>query len=514
MDSKNGKELIMADINYLIAQGNLPRIQPMDIQDAEKNALLNQRTRMQNQFIPEEQNFTRQKMGQETTTFNQGQDDRMRELSRRSFKDNNEAFDTMIEQMPMVTWETYGASREWFIRHGMRADMLPEPAAIEKLAAQKGDTPDIAFEKFKEYTIPMAKRKREEMKLGVEEKKVGIAETQANRPIVQPGNSRLATATGQPIPGSEVTGKETNITLDQLIAKKVMDGEMTLEEALQAKREKDVKDTPAQADSDYRKLLERENLGEKLSKEDLAKKKAYETQKLLVPTTTANIRIGGFSNQQATNLPPGYTFHRPTGTYKDPDGKTIGRRELQIAFGERAVMDADKSAYRDLDKRGELIATFVNRIEANSPIVQNALKELGNKDSKLLNMPMNKVKQYLGAGEWNALQLALKSLSNEIAKVESGSLGIAEVSAEQARDMKKIHDSNLSLQDMKKVLDMGILLGKTSKGALLKQKKELARRIPQIELEGEANPGEEPPPIKSEKPDYEYIPGKGLVKVK
>jgi hypothetical protein len=212
MDSKNGKELIMADINYLIAQGNLPRIQPMDIQDAEKNALLNQRTRMQNQFIPEEQNFTRQKMGQETTTFNQGQDDRMRELSRRSFKDNNEAFDTMIEQMPMVTWETYGASREWFIRHGMRADMLPEPAAIEKLAAQKGDTPDIAFEKFKEYTIPMAKRKREEIKLGVEEKKVGIAETQANRPIIQPGNSRLATATGQPIPGSEVPAADKEIT--------------------------------------------------------------------------------------------------------------------------------------------------------------------------------------------------------------------------------------------------------------------------------------------------------------
>ena len=53
-------------------------------------------------------------------------------------------------------------------------------------------------------------------------------------------------------------------------------------------------------------------------------------------------------------------------------------------------------------------------------------------------MPINKAKQWFGAGEWNALQLAITSLSNEIAKVESGSLGIAEVSPEQARVMRRI----------------------------------------------------------------------------
>jgi len=202
-----------------------------------------------------------------------------------------------------------------------------------------------------------------------------------------------------------------------------------------------------------------------------------------IPKLVQNIEARYPTQMQAANLPPGINFDRRTGKYTDAETKReLSRRELSGLYGERAVMEADKAAYRDIDKRGELIGTFVNRIEMNTPIVMEAAKKLGNTDIKLLNVPLNRAKRHMGSGEWSALQLAITSLSNEIAKVESGSLGIAEVSVEQAKIMRLIHDPNLSINDLQKVLNMGIKLGKTSVAAINKQKEDLGRRIPQIEL--------------------------------
>jgi uncharacterized protein YdcH (DUF465 family) len=109
--------------------------------------------------------------------------------------------------------------------------------------------------------------------------------------------------------------------------------------------------------------------------------------------------------------------------------------------------------------------------------VLDLAKKINNKDSRMANVPINKLKSMLGSGDLQALDLALTSLSNEIAKVESGSIGIAGVSIDQAKIMARIHDRDLSLNDLKKVIDTGKLLGKTSIDSLKKQRKDLKGEI-------------------------------------
>lgn len=139
--------------------------------------------------------------------------------------------------------------------------------------------------------------------------------------------------------------------------------------------------------------------------------------------------------------------------------------------------DPEVGALKDLTKRKELIGTFTNRIDENTKVVERIAKKYGNQAPRLVNMPVNKLAQVMGSGDYASLKLALKSLSNEIAKVESGSLGISEVSVEQAKYMEKIHDADMTFGDLMKVLETGKQLGKTSMSAINKQRKDLQNRM-------------------------------------
>jgi hypothetical protein len=183
------------------------------------------------------------------------------------------------------------------------------------------------------------------------------------------------------------------------------------------------------------------------------------------------------TRKEANNLPAGYTFDRRSGKYFAPDGSEVAPNEFAGLFGEGATQKSDMSALRDLTKRRELIGSFTSRIDANTKVVENLATKYGNSDARLLNIPINKLKQYMGSGEYASLQLALRSLSNEIAKVESGSLGIAEVSVQQSEAMNKIHDPNLSIADMIKVLETGKLLSRTSMEAIGSQVSGLKGRM-------------------------------------
>ena len=154
---------------------------------------------------------------------------------------------------------------------------------------------------------------------------------------------------------------------------------------------------------------------------------------------------------------------------------------------EKAKYSANSSALRDLTKREQLVSSFTNRIDANSKVVENLARKYEQTNSRLLNVPINALKAQLGSGEWQSLNLALTSLSNEIAKVESGSLGIAEVSVSQAERMAKIHDPNLSVNDLMKVINTGKELSKTSKQAFKQQKMDL-----ETEMKGKSGEGETP----------------------
>lgn len=205
-----------------------------------------------------------------------------------------------------------------------------------------------------------------------------------------------------------------------------------------------------------------------------------------IPKLVPNIELRIPPFQQGAALPPGIIFNRKTGKYTDStSGQEMSREKLTTLYGERAMLDADKSALRDLSKRYELISIFANRIDANVPIVKEASKLVNNTDARLYNAAINKSKQFLlGSGQWAALQTSLLALSNEVQRIESNSLGIGGQGQEERKVWAKIHDPNLSFKDLDILLDMITKLSKTAKGAVNKQRIDLFNRIPE-EAKGE-----------------------------
>lgn len=188
---------------------------------------------------------------------------------------------------------------------------------------------------------------------------------------------------------------------------------------------------------------------------------------------------------------PGYAMDRYTGEMvklKLPEGTTLG--------GVSAVK-ADTMALKDITKREQTIGSFVRRIDANLPIVERLAGKLGNQDIRLLNVPLNSLKGKVGSGVLQSLKLAMQSTSNEVAKVESGSIGIAEVSQGQADIMNKIYDADLSLNDLHQINNVMKELGHTSMKAIGGQRNDLIRRISTTSGERQTQP--ESMPIKNSK---------------
>lgn len=186
---------------------------------------------------------------------------------------------------------------------------------------------------------------------------------------------------------------------------------------------------------------------------------------------------------------------RQLGTYKYPTGmkslpekqafdkeyyhwRVTGKVDAIDVTTDRAVAAGNKAALQELTKREQLIGTFTHRIDATSGVIEAAFNRLGNTDARLRNISINKLKHYMGDGDLRALKLAIKSLSNEVAKVESGSIGIGEVSVSQAAYMEKVHDlETLSLDDAMKIINMGKELGKTSMQSIKIQREDLVKEM-------------------------------------
>lgn len=175
----------------------------------------------------------------------------------------------------------------------------------------------------------------------------------------------------------------------------------------------------------------------------------------------------------------GVSYSRRTGKYSDSaTGQQLTREQAIGRFGEGAILSADKAALTQLTEREQLISIFVNRIDANVPIVLDAIKDIKNTDSRLLNQGINQLQQYfIGSGKWQAVQTATRSLSNEVQRVESNALGIGGQGEEERRVWAKIHDPNMSLKDWGILANMILKLSHTAKKAVGDQRKELSNRF-------------------------------------
>lgn len=151
-----------------------------------------------------------------------------------------------------------------------------------------------------------------------------------------------------------------------------------------------------------------------------------------------------------------------------------------------AELAGEKGGMKDLVKRETLIGSYVKRIDATSDLLMKQAKEIGNTDSRLLNIPRNQLAKFIGSGKYRAYQLSLYSLSREIGKVETGQLGISAVTDSQAKIMDAIHDENLSIKDLQDLIDGGKALGKTSMDSVRSQRKDLKNEIaghPAVQVE-------------------------------
>lgn len=205
----------------------------------------------------------------------------------------------------------------------------------------------------------------------------------------------------------------------------------------------------------------------------------------LMPNIT--LRIPPFTPSPG-GLPPGYSYNRRTGDVIGPDKKPVPPEELAKLGGIAAEYGANKKTLATNVQRETLTRDFVNRIDYNIQTIHDLQKKYGPNYGKFFNQALNMIKRgTTGSGDLESLRLAIVSTSNEVSKIESGSLGIAGASVDQMRIMGKIHDVNLNPKDMDTVLNTSSTLGHNSINAIVDENKRLKGELGIEETEGNKN---------------------------
>jgi hypothetical protein len=178
----------------------------------------------------------------------------------------------------------------------------------------------------------------------------------------------------------------------------------------------------------------------------------------------------------------------PPFQFRDTESRnafTKGYAEYLRANGEtnadaqasRVALKAQGMAMNAAKKMDAAQGIFINKIEENTKTLERIRAKYGSNFQRWANLPLNKAQEFIGSGDLAAIKLVLKSTSNEVAKVESGSLGIQEVSEGQAKYMKMVHDENLPFAEIMKVMNMGNELGANARRATKKQIQDLDDEI-------------------------------------
>lgn len=161
------------------------------------------------------------------------------------------------------------------------------------------------------------------------------------------------------------------------------------------------------------------------------------------------------------------------------------------AAAKRALFKANQAALQDNTKRETAVRQFTNTIDANIGTWDELQAKYGNNFGKIVNQARNMLAQGVqGSGDLASLQAVLQSTANEVAKVESGSLGIAEVSVEQARKWGKIFNEALDPAEMRKVMATSMTLGQNRVKAIADENERLKKLLRRSPKETEANPAE------------------------
>jgi hypothetical protein len=171
-----------------------------------------------------------------------------------------------------------------------------------------------------------------------------------------------------------------------------------------------------------------------------------------------------------------------------------------------AETKANTSALTDLTKREQLIESYNYRInETSDKVLIPLIKKWDMQNPRFANWSVNKFgEKVMGSGDLASLKLALNSVSNEVGKVEFNALGIQELSNSASDFMKSVHDENMKVSDLLKVVDTSKQLGQTGKSAIAKQRSDLRVRMKNNVPKDNTTP----------KATHRFIPGQGIVEIK
>jgi hypothetical protein len=134
------------------------------------------------------------------------------------------------------------------------------------------------------------------------------------------------------------------------------------------------------------------------------------------------------------------------------------RNNIQGAdvVAQRAEVDALTKSQANQEKVRGMMGGFVRNINKQVDRVDQIGQDLVSRVGvRALDLPIRELKtRFAGSGQERVLESYLMEISNEIGKLSTGSsASIAELSAEAQKRWSGVHDPNLSINELKKILD-------------------------------------------------------------
>jgi hypothetical protein len=125
------------------------------------------------------------------------------------------------------------------------------------------------------------------------------------------------------------------------------------------------------------------------------------------------------------------------------------------------------------------MGNFIRNIDEQTKLLKEKLPSLRRSNVRIMNMPIRAyLKQIKGSADESIFETYMTELSSEIAKLSTGSTGsVAEVSVGAREKWEQIHDLNLPVSEVMKLVDSLKHLGKVRLKSVDDEIREIRRSI-------------------------------------
>ena len=163
--------------------------------------------------------------------------------------------------------------------------------------------------------------------------------------------------------------------------------------------------------------------------------------------------FSAWRKEQLQQRGAGFAQSRPVTVFDTKTGKTMVKTLADIDGNPRYISTQDPN-FVALKKNADyrrMNANYVNTISRYSNMAENIMKKYGlNQNPKFLNYTIQDIIKLrgMGSGDVAALGQIISGLQQEIAKVESGTLGISGAHVETAKQFSRGLNMNMPMKDL------------------------------------------------------------------